>query len=250
MPVSRTEKSRPTSPSGDSPSTSTRHHHLAPVGELDRVAHQVEQHLPQPARIADQGVGHVRLDVPRQLQPLAVGPRGQRPQGIADLGPQGEFGRVQLQLAGGDLGEIEQVGDDAQQALARRLDRVQALPLVLGQRRVEDQVGHAEDGIQGRADLVADVGQELVLGAVGRLRRLPGPPRLLLQPLALGDVLEDRDRIGGPARRVALQRDRQIDPDQRAVLAEIALLQRVAGRSRHASAGRSDRARPPGRRRA
>ena len=46
---------------------------------------------------------------------------------------------------------------------------------------VEGQLGHAEDGVHGRADLVADVGQELVLGPVGRLRRLLGlaaaPPR-------------------------------------------------------------------------
>ena len=83
------------------------------VGELDGVADQVEQHLPQPAGVADQGVGHVRLHVADQLQPLPVGPHGQGPQGVADRRPQGEVGRVQLQLAGLDLGEVEQVVDDA-----------------------------------------------------------------------------------------------------------------------------------------
>ena len=42
---------------------------------------------------------------------------------------------------------------------------------------VEGQIGHAEDGVHRGADFVADVGQELVLGAVGRLRRLLGPPQ-------------------------------------------------------------------------
>ena len=168
------------------------HDHLALLGELDGVAHQVEQDLPQPAGVADQGVGHVRLHVADQLQPLLVGPHGQRPQGVADRRPQREVGRVQLQLAGLDLGEVEQVVDDAEQAVGRRLDRLQALPLVLGQRRVEDQLGHAEDGVHGGADLVADVGQELVLGPVGRLRRLLGLPQLLLGLLPVGDVARER----------------------------------------------------------
>ena len=95
--------------------------------------------------------------------------------------------------------------------------------------RVEDQLGHAEDGAEGGADLVADVGQELVLGPVRRLGRLLGLPQLRLQPLAIGDVLDDRDGVGGRSRLVALERDRHLHPDRRAVLADVALLQREAG---------------------
>ena len=58
--------------------------HLARLGELDGVADQVEQHLAQPAGVADQGVGHVRLHVADQLQPLPVGPHGQGPEGVAE----------------------------------------------------------------------------------------------------------------------------------------------------------------------
>ena len=108
-----------------------------------------------------------------------------------DRRPQGEVGRVQLELAGLDLGEVEHVVDDAEQGVGRRLDRLQVLPLVVGQGRVEGQLGHAEDGVHGGADLVADVGQELALGPVGRLRRLLGLAQLLLGPLALGDVADE-----------------------------------------------------------
>ena len=189
-------KRRPTSPApgdggGPSPWDFHAHDHLALVGELDGVTHQVEEHLPQPAGVADQGVGHVRLHLVDQLQPLLVGPHGQGAQGVPDRRPQGEVGGDQLQLAGLDLGEVEQVVDDAQQAIGRRLDRLQALPLVLVQGRVEHELGHAEDGVHGGADLVADVGQELVLGPVGRLRRLLRLAQLPLQPLALRDVLDD-----------------------------------------------------------
>jgi hypothetical protein len=75
------------------------------------------------------------------------------------------------------------------------------------QRGVEDQVGHAEDGAEGGADLVPDVGQELVLGPLRRLGRLLRLLQLLHQPLVLADVLEDRDGVGRPVRRIALERE-------------------------------------------
>ena len=181
MPVSLTVKRSSTSLRRGVAGDLHAHDHLALLGELDGVADQVEQHLAQPAGVADQGVGHVRLHVVDQLQPLPVGPHGQGPQGVADRRSQREIGQVQLELAGLDLGEVEQVVDDAQQVVGGGLDRFQALPLVLGQGRVEGQLGHAEDGVHGGADLVADVGQELVLGPVGRLRRLLRPPQLVLQ---------------------------------------------------------------------
>ena len=86
---------------------------LALLGELDGVADEVEQDLPQPAGVADQGVGHVRLDLADQLQPFPVGAEGQRPEGLAQDVPEGEVGVVELELAGLDLGEVEQVVDHA-----------------------------------------------------------------------------------------------------------------------------------------
>ena len=90
MPVSRTAKRRLHLPSGRGLAGDFHaHDHLALVGELDGVADQVEQHLAQPAGVADQGVGHVRLHVADQLQPLLVGPHGQGPQGVPRPPPAG-----------------------------------------------------------------------------------------------------------------------------------------------------------------
>ncbi len=47
--------------------------------------------------------------------------------------------------------------------------------------------------------------------------------------LRLRDVLEHCDGVLGLARRVALEREAQVDPDERAVLADVALLHRVTG---------------------
>ena len=158
-----------------------------------------------------------------------MSPHGQGPQGITEHRPQGEIGRVELQFPSLDLREIEQVVDDGEQVVGRRLDRLQALPLVVVHRRIEDQFGHADDGVHGRADFMADVGQELILGAIGRFGRLSGLARLLLQPFAFGDILQDRDRVGRLARRIALEGNRYVDPDQGAILTDVPLLQRVAG---------------------
>jgi hypothetical protein len=64
------------------------HDHFPFVGELDRVAHQVEQDLPQPSRVPDERVGHLRLHVGDQLQPFLVGPHGQGTERVTHCGPQ------------------------------------------------------------------------------------------------------------------------------------------------------------------
>ena len=147
---------------------------FAPLGEFNGVADQVQEDLSQPGRVADQDVWHVRPHVVSQLEPLPVRPSGQGPQGVAEQGTERELGGVQVQLAGLDLGEIEQVVDYAEQIVGGGFGRRQALPLILGQRRVQGQLGHAEDGVHGGADLVAHVRQELVLGPAGRLRHILG----------------------------------------------------------------------------
>ncbi len=75
--------------------------------------------------------------------------------------------------------------------LAVSVDPVGVRPLVrrgLGEGGIEGQLGHAEDSVHGGADLVADVGQELILGAVGRLRCLLGLLKGFGRPLLVVDV--------------------------------------------------------------
>ena len=83
--------------------------------------------------------------------------------------------------------------------VGRRLDHVQVLALLGRQVGVQGQLGHADDAVHRRADLVAHVGQELALGPVGRLGGLPGLAQLLLGLLALGDVVDhaEQDRPAG-----------------------------------------------------
>ena len=108
-------------------------------------------------------------DVVRQLQLLLCRPRRQRLQRVAQGVAQIEIDRLQLELAGFDLREVQDVVEQPQQRIGRLLHQVQVLALLGRQLGVEQQFGHADDAVHRRADFVAHVGQEFALGPVGPL---------------------------------------------------------------------------------
>ena len=85
-----------------------------------------------------------------------------------------ELGDFQLELAGLDLGEIEDVVHDRQQRVGARADRLHELGLLGRQPRVQQQASHADDPIHRRAKLVTHRRQEIGLRPPSRLRGLLG----------------------------------------------------------------------------
>ena len=72
-------------------------------------------------------------------------------------------------LAALDLGHIQDVVQQAQQVVRRSLDLVKALDAgLLGLVVLQRDLGHANDAVHGRADLVRHARQEIALG-LGRL---------------------------------------------------------------------------------
>ena len=61
---------------------------------------------------------------------------------------------LDLQLAGLDLREIEDVVDDAEQDRRAGADGLREFPLLGLQRRVEQQLRHADHAVHRRADLM------------------------------------------------------------------------------------------------
>ena len=115
---------------GDPVDQRSAQHHFAGLGELDGVAGQVQQDLPQPRRRRPAARRAPRVESTHQLQALA--PRPTRPPARATSSRQSaqvEVDRLQLQLARFDLREIEDVVDDAEQRLARRPDAVGVVAL-------------------------------------------------------------------------------------------------------------------------
>ena len=207
-------------------------------GELHRVRQQVGQHLPQQAGVADEHVGDVRGDVARHDDRFPVQAGRQRLQQRVEAVAQMERALLARQLARLDLREVENVVDDVEQRLGRFPYGVQMVALHRRQVRVAEQLRRADHRVEGRADLVADVGQEDALGLVGPLGGVPGVAQLgRLMPQVLLRALERRD-VGvasqQPDRLAALVPDREAaaaDPHAAAVAVAVAhdLVVRMVG---------------------
>ncbi|MCU0971998.1 MAG: hypothetical protein MUF57_09495 [Gammaproteobacteria bacterium] len=99
------------------------------------------------------------------------------------------------------------VVDERQQRRRRGVDRSHVVGLLVVERRVEHELGHADHAVEGCADLVADVGEKAALRKVGGLRRALRFLKTLEQH---GDVGREDDepqreapdqvRMGGPER--------------------------------------------------
>ena len=121
------------------------------------------------------------------------------------LGREGE--RLELHLAGFDLGKIENIVDDGQKRLGRRLDRLQIVPLLGIEFGIERQLGHADDAVHRRTDFMAHVSQERAARLVRRLGGFLGGDQRRLGILDRTDVAQQDQHADRLASRVA-RRDR------------------------------------------
>ena len=191
---------------------------LAPRGEFHGVADEVDQHLPQARRITAHDSRCALGDLVEQVDLLLRRARGQEVERALEAVAQGEFGVLELEPAGLDLGEVEDVVDDGQQRLAALADGLGGLALLGREGRIQQQARHADDAIHGRADLVAHHREKLALGDVGLLRGLLGHTQQLGLTLALGDVELQAHVAGALAAFIGQRLDFQFDPDLPAVL--------------------------------
>ncbi|KFB69802.1 MAG: hypothetical protein CAPSK01_000515 [Candidatus Accumulibacter vicinus] len=150
------------------------------LGELEGVAEQVDQHLPQLDLIAThiaRGFGG-ELDIESQALFLGL-ERKHSPQ------PGEQFVEVELDgvhhaAPGFDARQLQHVVDEGEQMLATAMHSGQVLPLSWRELFATDpgvaqqHVGEAQHGVQRRAQFVAHVGQEGALGLVRRLGRILG----------------------------------------------------------------------------
>ncbi len=147
---------------------------LALFGELDRVRHQVVQHLAKPHAVAHDAARELGRDFRPERKALLARGLAEEERRLAQNGREIERLVDEGELAGLDLGQVEDVVDDAEKQFARRLDHVEHRGLVgievgLGQRR-----RHPEDAVHRRADLVAHDREERALGRRGRMGRGAG----------------------------------------------------------------------------
>ena len=163
-------------------------HDVAMTRELDGVVGVIEQGLLQPSRVT-QKMGRQVREFDEQAQALGLDGCGQNRNHIAQHVTDGDGHFFQHKLAGLDLGEVQDVVDDAQQVSGRRVNLVQSVGL-LGRYTFEaKEVGHAKDAVHGGADFVAHVGQEGALGDVGRFSLELGLDQKLIDGFNIGGAL-------------------------------------------------------------
>ena len=171
---------------------------LAPLGELGRVGEQVVQGLPHLGQVGPHHAETVRAVHDQPVAPLPGQRRGHGGHALDEVGHR-EVLREEVHPPGLDLGQIEDVVDQPQQVPARRGDLLQVaaergggvvaevLGLLLEHLRV------ADDGVEGRAQLVGHVGHELALVPAGLLQLA----RLHLERPEEAGVLDRHDRLAG-----------------------------------------------------
>ena len=148
---------------------------LSLLGELDRIAEQIHQHLAQLAFIRP----HIGWNIRGKLQAdshIFVGrAEGKNLLQAFEHVVQVEVFWIQRGAAGFDLRHFQYVIDQSQQVLAAGMDDLHVFALVACQAIVAaHDLGEAQDGIQRRTELMAHICQEGTFRLVGSLGGLFG----------------------------------------------------------------------------
>jgi hypothetical protein len=133
------------------------------VSELDGVADQVDQYLAQVRGITAESEGRLRRNVRGQGNALFTGDRVEHLHGPVDQEVQVERFFGEDQPAGFDARKIQDVVDQAEQGIGRVADHLRQFLLFTVEAGFGEQVGNADDAIQGCTQFVAHVRQELRL---------------------------------------------------------------------------------------
>ena len=162
-----------------------------PFGKLDGVADQVDEDLFDAEIVTKETAGHPGRSFDPQFEPLAASSRSQQAFQLLQELRQREGAPLDLELAGLDLGNVEDVVDDAEEDAAGSANLLRHDLLVGGERLLLQQLRQPQDAVQGSPDLVAHVGQERALGLRGGLGGLAGLFKLILVAFAFGNVPGD-----------------------------------------------------------
>ena len=147
------------------------------VGELEGIAEQVTENLQDALAVGFQRDGDVGVDVEVEVDLLLGRHRLEgRLELLRDVRER-NVGRVDLDLAGLDLRQVEHLVDQVEEVRACAVDRLRVLDLLRIEVRllvVREHAREDEQRIERRAQLVAHVREELalVLGRERQLRRL------------------------------------------------------------------------------
>ena len=104
------------------------------------------------------------MDEADQLDILLLGLGAEDAQAVVDQCIEIELHIIEFDLPGFELGNVENLVDQGEQLITGAVDGLHIVALLHRQRRAQQQLGHAQHTVHGRADFVADLRQELGFG--------------------------------------------------------------------------------------
>ncbi|MNZ48447.1 hypothetical protein D3C78_661940 [compost metagenome] len=137
---------------------------FALVGIFQGVFQQAGEGLAQARRVTADDPWHLWLGEADQLDVLLFGLGAEDVQAVFDQGIEVELHIVQFDLSRLEFGNVENFVDQCEQFVAGAVDGLHVVTLFDRQWRAQQQFGHAQHAVHGRADFMADLGQELGLG--------------------------------------------------------------------------------------
>ncbi len=117
------------------------------------------------------------------------------------------------------------------------MDLAHVVPLLGIKGRLEGEVRETDDGVHGRADLVAHVGQERALGLGGVVGFLHGQTEFSLKPFELGNVLSHAVHVGRFSVGILHHMPQGMDPDHAPIDRPLVGVGRVIHRDRAGDGG-------------
>ena len=194
------------------------------VSELHRIVDEVGDDLNQPVLVADHAA--LRVVLPEdQLDGFVLDLETERAHRLLAHAVDVHPAVIEFEGACFDLRKVQNVGYEFEQQLVVLLDDTHVLTPLPDVVRLGQQVRKSHDGVQGRADFVAHVGQKSRFEPVADLGLVLGLDQVLLGLLQLRDVEIDAyhldlRRVGvqriahhidaGPSRRFAFGRNPQV----------------------------------------
>ncbi len=150
--------------------------------KLQGVGQKVLEHLSEPVRITVHIPGHISGNKEPEADLFLPCLHFKLSNNAFQHLPQVEVLGVQFQFALLDPGEVQQVVQKREYRARGIAYQLQVSPGLVRQFLLQEHVGHTQDPCNGRADLMAHVGQKLVLGPVCLFQLKSPLPDTHLQP--------------------------------------------------------------------
>ena len=185
------------------------HDDASGIGELDRIAQQVHEHLTQLALVGHDAVRNVRGALDHQQESLLCATMAEHRLEVGEQGAQIERRGIQDAASRLDLGHLQHVVEQSQQMLATSVDDPKLLMLRRAQGFVaREELREAQDGVHRGPNLVAHVGQELRLGLRRALKCLVGTLQFDVESVGRFEESQVLDSSGHHVRH-SMQHDAQ-----------------------------------------